>query len=272
VVFAHATKATTLRVELRQSSRPDNHTPDVILETLTLPVEPGADRPLALPFKHTFADARYAFVCFAANGEVSLRCSERRVTGVLALCHEGHAAVAKSAVQTPPEDIGVDTFEFWLPRRRPEGHNLALELGTPLAAFGAANLINGVARPTAQPNAWVADPADPAPVLRLEWPEPQTIARVELGFDTDFDHPMESVLWGHPEREMPFCVRRYRLLDPATGRVLATREDNHETRNVIVLDPPVRTRALWLELAHPSPQTPAALFEVRCYATPEVPR
>jgi hypothetical protein len=269
-VFTRAVAPATVRVELRQSSRPDNHTPDVILETLTLAVAPGTDRPLALPFQHTFTDARYAFVCFFGDASVALRCSERRVTGVLALCHEGHASVAKSAVQAPTEDIGVDTFEFWLPRRRPEGHNLACELATPPAVFGAANVANGIARPTTQPNAWVADPADAAPALRLEWAEPQTIARVELGFDTDFDHPMESVLWGHPEREMPFCVRRYRLVDAATGRVLATRKENHETRNVIILDPPVRTTALRIEVEHPSVQVPAAVFEVRCYATREI--
>jgi hypothetical protein len=257
-------------VELRQSRRPDNHTPDVTLETLTLAVEPGADRPLALRFEHTFTDTRHAFICFMPDAAIGLRCSERRVTGVLALCHEGHASVAKSAVQTPPGDIGVEQFEFWLPRRRPGGHNLALKLEVPLAGFGADNVINGVARPVTQPNAWVADPADPAPALLLQWDQPQTVARVELGFDTDFDHPMESVLWGHPERAMAFCVRRYRLVDELTGRVLAAREDNHETRNVIVLDPPVRTGGLRLDVEHPSPQVPAALFEIRCYATREM--
>lgn len=270
-VFTHATQPGHVRVELRQSSRPDNHTPDVTLESLTLPVTPGEDRPLAVPFTHVFADARYAFVCFFGEPSIGLRCSARRVTGVLALCHEAHAAVAKAAVQTPPEDIGVDTFEFWLPRRRPAGQNLAFELATPLAVYGAGNVTNGVPRPTSQPNAWVAAPDDPAPALTLTWPEPQTIARIELGFDTDFDHPMESVLWGHPEREMPFCVRQYRLVDAESGRVLAARDDNHATRNVIVLEPPVRTRRLRLEVTHPSALVPAAVLELRCYATPEIP-
>ena len=271
-VFTHAAAATTLRVELRQSSRADNHTPDIVLERIEVAVEVGEDRPLVLPFAHVFGDARYAFVCFFGDASVGLRCSERRVTGVLALCHEANAAVAKSATQTPPEDIGVERFEFWVPRRRPGGQNLALELPEPLDVFSARQVVNGVARPTSQPNAWVADPADPAPALSLTWSETQTIARVELSFDTDFDHPMESVLWGHPEREMPCCVRRYRLVDADTGRVLAAGEENHATRNVLVLAAPVRTRGLRLELAHPSPRVPAALFEIRCYATPEGPR
>jgi hypothetical protein len=173
-------------------------------------------------------------------------------------------AVARTPVQTPPADIGVESFEFWLPQRRPGGRNLALQLASPLASFGVGNLINGTSRPTFRPNAWVADFADPRPTVTLRWPSPQRIGRIELMFDTDFDHPMESVLIGHPEHVMPFCVRRYRVLDEH-GAVIAAREDNHQTRNVIVLPQPVTTRTLQLELDAPAANVPAALFEVRCY-------
>ena len=266
-VFTHAAAAADLRVELRVSSRAGNHTPDVTLEQRMVRVEPGVDQPCTLEFSHPFTDERYAFVCFFGDASIGLRCSEQRVTGVLAFCHEANLAVAESAVQTPPGDIGVDQFEFWQPRRRPGGYNLALTLARPLAAFRAANVTNGIARPTTQPNAWVADFADRAPWLTLAWPEPQTIARIELSFDTDFDHPMESVLWGHPEREMPFCIRKYRILDDS-GAPIATCAGNHQTRNVIVLEPAVRSRELRFEFEAPTPNVPAALFELRCYATP----
>ena len=71
---------------------------------------------------------------------------------------------------------------------------------------------------------------------------------------------------GHPERRMPFCVERYRVLD-GEGRVLAACTENHQARNVIVLPEPVITRSLRIELEAPDPHVPAALFEVRCYAT-----
>ena len=58
---------------------------------------------------------------------------------------------------------------------------------------------------------------DEQPCLRLTWSRPQTISRVELTFDTDYDHPMESVLMGHPERVMPFCVPNLVVLN---GRVV----------------------------------------------------
>ena len=264
-VHAEVKQATELNVELRRSIRPDNHTPEVTVERRTLRLAPGA-QPLEVAFTQAWEDERYAFVCFLANPAVSLRCSERRVTGVLSLTHQVNLAVAKSAVQQPPADIGVDSFEFWQPQRRPGGHNLALRLDPPLAVFAPANVVNGIARPTRRPNAWVADPADPAPALTLRWSEPRTIARIELMFDPDHDHPLESVLMGHPERRMPFCVERYRVLD-GEGRVLAACTENHQARNVIVLPEPVVTRSLRIELEAPDPRVPVALFEVRCYAS-----
>ena len=268
-VLADVTAAVDLRVELRQSSHVDNHTPDVTLDQHTLPLRPGAAQELRIAFGHVFTNARYAFVCFFGSDGVRLRTSEQRVTGVLSLCHRANLAVAKSATQTPPAGIGVDKFEFWTPLRRPNGQNLALRLATPLACFGPDNVTNGIDRPTRRPNAWVADFADPAPALTLRWSAPQTITRIELMFDVDYDHPMESVQMGHPERRMPFCVERYRVLDDA-GNLLATCADNHHARNVIVLAQPVTTRTLRIELTAPAPHVPAALFAVRCYPTANV--
>jgi hypothetical protein len=115
-----------------------------------------------------------------------------------------------------------------------------------------------------QPNAWVASPADPKPALHLLWPKPQSIRTVVLKFDTDFDHPMESVLMGHPERTMPFCVRDYILRDDQ-GRVLREVTGNYQSINTITFDTAIQTRSLTLEVKHPSPEVPAAVFEILCY-------
>src|SRR5690606_10668321 len=262
-VFPEVSAAAELRVELRQSSRPDNHTPDTILEKAVHALTPG-NTPVRTSFSHTFDDERYAFVCFFGDASIKLRTSEQRVTGVLSLCHAVNLAVAKNAVQTPPEDIGVDSFEFWLPKRRPAGQNLALTLGRALTPFGVKSLTSGIGRPTNQPNAWVAALEEETPAVTLTWMEPQTIARVELMFDTDFDHPMETVLWGHPEKRMPFCARGYRLLD-ASGRVLAEEREQHQTRAVILLPQAVTTTSLRIEITRPEKNIPAALFAVRCY-------
>jgi hypothetical protein len=197
------------------------------------------------------------------NPAVTVHLSDERVTGVLSLCHRNNGAVARAATQTPPPDIGIDCFEFWLPGRRPDGKNFALAVEPALDLFGPENALNGITRPTVQPNAWVADPADPLPTLTLSWRLPQTIGRIVLGFDTDFDHPMESVLLHHPERQGPFCVQQYRVRD-GSGRVLAEVCDNHQTRNTIRFDEPVTTNVLAVEILKTG-GAPAAIFEVRCY-------
>lgn len=262
-VWAEVAAAAEMRVELRASSRVDNHTPDVTLEKHAFILDPGA-QVVHVTFQHVFQESRYAFVCFFGDANIELVTSEHRVTGVLSLCHAVNLAVAKSAVQTPAEDIGVDTFEFWQPKRRPAGQNIAMRFEHPLTPFAARNAVSGPARPTAQPNAWVGDLAEEKPVLTLRWDEPQTISRVELMFDTDFDHPMETVLWGHPESRMPFCASGYRLRD-GSGNTLAENRTQHQTRTTIVLPLPVTTQQLQIELERPSTNIPAALFEVRCY-------
>src|SRR5690606_31843449 len=148
--------------------------------------------------------------------------------------------------------------------RRPEGHNLAFRLEHPLKVYGKENLLNGIFRPTLQPNAWMSDRSDPSPELKLEWVEPQTIHKVNLYFDTDFDHPLESTLMGHPESEIPFCVKSYRIKDDM-GKIVYAQKDNHQSINTINFDLPIQTKKLVVELDHPSDNIPAALFGILCY-------
>jgi hypothetical protein len=103
---------------------------------------------------------------------------------------------------------------------------------------------------------------------------------------------MESVLMGHPERVMPFCVRDVTVTQPArmavavgggneaglTPGASADGEDaeqvlfqitgNHHSRQVIRLNEAVITDCLTLRLLAPAAHVPAALLEVRCYPTP----
>lgn len=264
-LIADVANATDLRVELRVSSKPENHTPDVTLATQTLKLSAGNGQRLKLNFDCATDAVRYAFVCLFKNEAVSIALSDQRVTGILSVCHNGNKAVAKSSRQTPPPDIGIDSFDFWTPLRRPEGKNFALKLSPSLDVFSAANLRNGIARPTNQPNAWVAAFTDAAPTLTISWPSAQSITCIELSFDTDFDHPMESVLLGHPERVMPFCVQRFEILDD-TGALVFQCDDNHQTHCSVRLPKPMVTRQLVLKLHAPAPSIPAALLAVRCYS------
>jgi hypothetical protein len=256
---------TTLLAELWSFSKPGNYTPDVKLAAAQIEVGRGLQKDARFAFGDvTMASQGYALLVLRPNPEIRLYQSGTRVTGVLSLSQTMNRAVAKSSTQEPPEGSGIDSFEFWLPERRPGGKNFALAAEPAICAWNCSQVINGFARPFRGVNAWVAAPEDREPWLRLEWEAAQNVRRIELAFDTDFDHPLESVLMGHPERTIPFCVQDYRIRS-AEGDLLAERMDNHATRNTIVLDRAVRTRAILIEVMSTNGAA-AAIFEVRCYA------
>jgi len=254
-----ASRDTSAVVELRASLRRGNHSPDVILERVTVPVRRGRAREVCARFGTVLPRAQYVFVGLAADEALQLHLSGRRLTGLL--------TVRPRSLQAPQEDTGVETFEIWCPEPRPGGKLPALEVAPGIAVFAAENVINGVARPTDGPNAWVPDPSDGDPWLELHWSQPQEIRQIDLTFDTDFDHPMPTVLAGNPERTMPFCVKELRIVDGA-GRTVASIRDNHQTRRRIVLPEPVRTGMLRLEGLRANGQCPPAIFEIRCYRQP----
>ena len=259
-----AEQATELRVQVRASERAGNFTPERILHEQVVTLPAGASQRITVSPRASVAAPCYVSYCLLRNPLVAVHTSSQRVTGVLSLSQSMNKSVAKGAIQQPPPGIGVDTFEFWLPSRRPGGKNLAIAAAPALDLFRPENVSNGFGRPAAQPNAWVAAPDDPAPKLTIRWPERKRIARIEVEFDTDFDHPMESVLMGHPEREIPFCVKHYRIVSCADGSTAYECRDNHQTRNVIVLPQPLETDAITIEVLETHGE-PAAVFQVRCY-------
>ncbi|TDQ07149.1 FAD-dependent oxidoreductase [Pedobacter metabolipauper] len=264
VLQAMAEEDTQLTVELRTSVKAGNFTPDHTVTSMVFDLKKGSNS-LTLNFDHTLLNAAYVFLMFIKNPLVKLKFTERRITGMLSVFNLVNKSVSNYGRQTPTEDIGVDDFEFWCPQRRPNGLNLSLGFTPALNVFSAINIRNGVDRPTVQPNAWVASYHDPEPKLILDWEEPQSISTIHLLFDTDYDHPMETVLMHHPESVMPFCVRSFSLSDEH-GVVIYQEDGNYQTHKVIRLAKPVLTKKLVIHMKHPSDLVPAALFSVRCYA------
>jgi hypothetical protein len=255
-MWVDAAQDTELRLELRVSTTPDTWSPQTILAAKTVAVPAGDSQAVCFDFDTRLDTARYGFFTLRSNPAVKVHTSEQRVTGVLRVRHRYD--------QRPPADIGVESLEMWPAERRPGGHNLALAIAPPLEGFGAAHVAGQCERPTCRANAWVAGLDDAAPRLTVTWPAPQTLERVELSFDTDFDHPMESVLYGHPERVSPFCVRHYRLRDER-GEVAAEVEEQHQTRACHRFDPPLETAGLSVEVVS-TWGAPAAIFALRAYS------
>lgn len=259
----HAEEKTSIVIHLAVCSRKGSFTPDLILEERIVVLNAGRNC-IELEWDTIIAGNCYAFIILRKNAKVAAYLSDARLTGVLSLFQAENKAVSNTGVQTPPEGIGMDTFEFWTPKRRPAGYNLAISFAEPLYNYEASNVKNGYARPFYSPNAWAASLSDRFPRIILKWEEARSIQTIHLSFDTDFDHPMESVLMHHPERVMPFCIRNYSICD-GRGNVVKKVSGNYQTRNIITLKEPLVTDSLIVACEHPAENIPAAIFEIRCY-------
>lgn len=254
------TEATTLTVELRISSKAFNHTPDITLETKTISLNIG-EQNINIDFEASIPYSCYAFVCFMANEKIELMFSPKRITGVLSVFNKIMPAVSNWGKQIPPADIGVNEFEFWCPERRPDGHNVAMTISPALDVFGLDNLYTMVNRPVEKPNAWVADFSDRKPEITVQWKEIKTVNEITLFLDSDFDHPMETVQWGHYDDKMPFCVDSIAVYDE-DSKLIAEVNGNYQTIVKIVLKQTVKTSKLTLKLSNSSEEVPVSLFNI----------
>jgi hypothetical protein len=255
-----AEQAGALRVELRRSTKPGNFTPEETIEALEIPFSGGQSHVTAA-FAQPVERAGYHFLKLCEHPDVQVKVSDDRVTGVLAVTNAFNKSVASSSLQSPPPGIGIDTFEFWLPKRRPDGRNLAMRFDPPLDVYAPGNVVTGPARPVDAPHAWVADPSDVEPELRLAWSEAVELGRVIVEFDPDWDHPMESVLMTHPEEVVPFMAKDFDLLD-GEGNVLDSARDHHDAR--FEWRGRVTTDRLTLRVLA-THGAPVAVFRVRCF-------
>ena len=263
-IEVEASEATVLETELRYAEKPSNYTPDITAERLRIAVEKGISR-VSIAFTGTVPYDQYGFVTFLSNDALRIRSSKARYTGIVSVFNKFNEAVNNNGRQTPPADSGIDAFEFWCPDRRPAGQNIAMHITPAIEAFTPSNIINGFVRPTVTANAWSASFDDDSPQLSFCWDTPQRISRIRLFFDTDYDHPLESVQMGHPEQVIPFCVRTYTILD-AKGDTVYACSDNHQTINDIPLKEPLITDRLTISVKHPLPEVAAALFQIHIEA------
>jgi hypothetical protein len=255
-----AEKATTLQAEFRLSERTGSYTPDVILENKTIELVQG-EQEITFGFDTVLTEKQYAFITFLSNDLVSIRRTEQRLTGLVCVYNAVNKAVNNNGKQSPPDNIGIDAFEFWIPQRRPNGQNLALSISPAIELFSGENLCNGFVRPYLGTNAWAADLNDAKPTVTLEWDAAKEINSIKLFFDTDYDHAMESSLMGHPESVMPFCARSYKISDQ-NGAVVYETKANHQTINTIVLPESIKTNSLTIEFEPSSVAIPVSVFEI----------
>ncbi|MCK9639704.1 MAG: FAD-dependent oxidoreductase [Prolixibacteraceae bacterium] len=259
-ISADVRVTTSLEVELQTSSKIFNFTPDVLIDSQRIELKQGTQK-VEISFQNTLTDDQYGFLIFRSNPYVKIRCSEKRISGIVSVYNRSNPAVNNHGKQIPPQNSGFESFEFWCAERRPKGQNIAMSISPALNCFQKDNAINGYTRPYIQSNLWVAEWNDEHPSLTLKWDETKTIYSIILFFDTDFDHPMESSQMGHPENVMPFVVRDYQIEDGA-GNVLCAKTGNYHTINKIEFENPVKTRKLKIVCVHPSEKVSASVFQI----------
>jgi hypothetical protein len=261
-VLAKADEDTKIEVQLRTSEKSKNYAPEIIIEKQTINLKKG-EQEVEVEFISSVTKNQYAFVTFMSNEQVYLKNSNKRYSGILSVFNGVNKAVSNNGKQTPPDGIGVDAFEFWIPQRRPEGQNIAMEISPAIEAFNSSNIGNGYVRPWGTVNAWSASLEDKNPALKIEWDSEKELSEIKLFLDSDYDHPLESTLMGHPEDVAPFCVRNYIIKD-LNGTVLAQKEGNYQTINTWEFDSKIKTKGISIEVEHPSENVPASIFEVLC--------
>lgn len=248
--------STTIEIKFCISQRPGNFTPDSCLAQKEYQI-PSDQSDIRIDFDIFLEEPQYGFVLFGKNDKVSVAQSDIRVTGIM--------SVFKRGVQEQRNLLGIEEVPFYTPERRPGGKNFALKIAPVIKAFEALQLRSFVFRPDGKvTNAWVAATADKNPSLKTEWDEPQQITSVIIWLDTDFDHPMESCLMGHPENKMPFCIQKYSITDDK-GQVIYETSENHHSRNEISFGRTIETSSLTVQLYRKYDNVPASLFGIQAF-------
>jgi hypothetical protein len=257
-------KAQRIQVEWRRASRVESQTPDVLLAETGIDIPAGTSTP-TVTLDGVLPEDEYAYLVLRTSEEVDVALSDQRATGILRLDFHGEQRKGDSHQDhLPAEEAGCEAFEMWFPERRPAGKNLAITLDRPLSGFGAEEVSSIWTRPTTRPNAWVADPSDPAAALTLRWERPETLRRVTVFLDPDWDHPLESVILKHPERVMP-CLAKSLELRTASGEVVGKVTDNRHAVVVFTFTEGLTTDELCLHITEMNGPWPAAVFGVRGY-------
>jgi hypothetical protein len=256
----YAEEKTKVQVELRICENTGHYTPDEIIDSKLIELVEG-EQQVEFSFNTVLSKKQYAFITFLTNEAVAIRRSEQRSTGLISVFNGVNKAVNNNGKQVPPDNIGIDAFEFWIPQRRPNGQNLAFSVSPAIELYDGANLCNGFVRPYLGTNAWAANLDDSSPKINFEWDSEEEINSIKLFFDTDYDHAMESSLMGHPESVMPFCAKSYKISD-GNGNLVYETKANHQTINNIVLPKSIKTKTLTIEFEPSNSEIPVSVFEI----------
>jgi hypothetical protein len=234
--------------QLRRSGRYGNYSPDTVLEEITLNIRRGFSGGVSVDFQSILEKPEYLTVVILPAPGLSVFESHSSFPGILRLHHGANMQVATSAVQIPPPDSGIESFEFWIPDRRHAAFLWAASFTPALTPYHKRFLMNTYERPFIESNCWAVKPGhnQPAEIL-IKWKNIQKINRLIISMDSDFDHPMESVQLTHKDRVSPFLPRLLRVKDDMDSTV-ASVEKIHNSRVDIRFEHSLTTSSLTIQI------------------------
>ena len=254
-------KDTSLTLKLKQAEKETHFTPDREIQSKVFNLVEG-EQEIVLESEYPIEQGGYTYLCLMANPDVQIQQSDEKIPGILKVLQKKNRAVSNNGTQSPPEGIGVDSFEFWTPERNSET-GITLSVHPAIKEFMAENLKNPYHRPTPDGhiNEWVSAIDDLEPVLNFEWDVPQKIKRIKLYFDADYDNSLESILMGHPKPITDFMVESYKIFDHK-GNVIFEKTNNHQAINEISFDQPVVSDKLGIQFVRSNKDRPVAVYKV----------
>lgn len=256
---------TTLEIQLKVPSAKNHFTPDVTLQAEAYTLKSGNHK-IEFICKTPLDEKQYVLVCLMKNEQIKVRVSDERCSAIMTVYNRINKAVSNYGNQEPPAGIGIDSFQFWTPERRPGGKNLAFSIHPTLNIFEPKNLVNGQVRPLppGKTNVWVAGKKEQASTVELKWEQEVSIQQVRIFFDADYDHALESTLMEHPESTIPFIISDYSIGD-GNGNMLKKVAGNYQAINTIRFDQPVRTNKLTFHFTRNNEHIPVSVFNIAVY-------
>lgn len=260
-----AIKDTELCVELRVASNEKHYTPDVTLESTVYQLNKGRNF-ITLKSTVELKKPQYAFLCLMKNEHVKVRLSDERCSAIMTVQNRVNKAVSNFGKQEPSPDLGIDSFEFWTPERRPKGKNFSFNLQPALSVFEKENINNLNIRPNSDgsTNVWIASSNDANPFIKLEWETKVAVQKISLFFDCDYDHALESTLMGHPEETIPFIVSDYSVEDDKGAEIVKV-NNNYQAINTLELKDVVKTNSLTFKFKKKQPHIPVSVFKISVF-------
>lgn len=263
---------TTLTIELWHTGRAQNAVPVREIATTTVAVSAGDDVATARFDWRPDDDISQAVVVVRANPHVSLRLTDERPYGVLAM---GRKLTSDQAFDDHIPDEERQPVTDWnarMLRRR----SFALEVSPATTAYAPERVTDGVLRPFGGPHLWSSEPVA-ADVLTAEpqgvdlvWDEPVSLASLRLVWNDDVDEDLIN-LHHHrtPFRTMPELPADYVVEVRTSGswREVARVTDNRH-RHRIHDFAPVEADAVRIRVSRTNGSPYVTLCAVRAYASP----